>query len=76
MPDCSTPLREWRLQAADGKPAYTAAHNRTLELIAAARPESTDQLAQIKGVGPTFLERHEAQMLALVGDALARAVHR
>ena len=62
-------LREWRLQATDGKPAYTVAHNRTLELIAAVRPASMDQLAHIKGVGPTFLERHGEQVLAVVGDA-------
>ncbi len=62
-------LREWRLRATDGKPAYTVAHNRTLELIAAVRPASMDQLAQIRGVGPTFLERHGAQVLALVGEA-------
>ena len=62
-------LREWRLRATDGKPAYTVAHNRTLELIAAVRPASMDQLAHIKGVGPTFLERHGEQVLAVVGDA-------
>jgi hypothetical protein len=28
-----------------------------------------DQLAHIKGVGPTFLERHGEQVLALVRDA-------
>jgi ATP-dependent DNA helicase RecQ len=62
-------LREWRLRATDGKPAYTVAHNRTLELIAAVRPASIDQLAQIRGIGPTFLERHGAPVLALVGEA-------
>ena len=45
-------LREWRLGAAEGKPAYTVAHNRTLETIAELRPVSLDQLARIKGVGP------------------------
>ena len=62
-------LREWRLQAADGKPAYTVAHNRTLETIAELRPASLDQLAGIKGVGPTFVERHGKEVLALVGGA-------
>jgi ATP-dependent DNA helicase RecQ len=60
-------LREWRSQAADGKPAYTIAHNRTLETIAEVRPGSLDELARIKGVGPTFVERHGAEVLALVG---------
>jgi len=62
-------LREWRVQAADGKPAYTVAHNRTLETIAEERPISIDALARIRGVGPTFIERHGAEVLALVGDA-------
>ena len=59
-------LREWRMRAAHGKPAYTVAHNRTLETIAALRPSSLDALAQVKGVGPSFLERHGADVLALI----------
>jgi RecQ family ATP-dependent DNA helicase len=59
-------LREWRMRASDGKPAYTVAHNSTLEAIAALRPTTTAQLAGIKGVGPTFVERHGADVLALV----------
>ncbi len=59
-------LREWRRRASDGKPAYTIAHNSTLEAIAALRPTSAQQLAGIRGVGPTFVERHGAEVLALV----------
>ncbi len=33
-------LREWRARASKGKPAYTVAHNSTLESIAARRPSS------------------------------------
>ena len=62
-------LREWRVRAAAGKPAYTVAHNRTLEAIAALRPTSIDELSQVKGVGPTFLERHGADVLALIGGS-------
>ena len=29
-------LREWRIRASNGKPAYTVAHNSTLESIAVA----------------------------------------
>ena len=61
-------LREWRTRAAEGKPAYTVAHNSTLESIAALRPASITELAQIKGVGPAFVERHGAQVLALVSS--------
>jgi ATP-dependent DNA helicase RecQ len=61
-----TALKEWRLRASDGKPAYTVAHNSTLEAIAALKPSSLGELAQIKGVGPTFVERHGTQVLTLV----------
>jgi ATP-dependent DNA helicase RecQ len=60
-------LREWRVRASNGKPAYTVAHNSTLESIAARRPSSLAELATIKGVGPAFVERHGEQVLALVG---------
>jgi ATP-dependent DNA helicase RecQ len=62
-------LRAWRMQAAEGKPAYTVAHNRTLEAVAASRPGTLDELAQIKGIGPAFLERHGADVLSLISDA-------
>ncbi len=61
-------LREWRGRASAGKPAYTVAHNRTLEAIATLRPTSSGQLAGIKGVGPAFVERHGADVLALVAQ--------
>jgi ATP-dependent DNA helicase RecQ len=61
-------LRKWRLRAAEGKPAFTVAHNRTLEAIAELRPASPDELARIRGVGPAFVERHGEQVLALVGE--------
>ncbi len=59
-------LRVWRREAADGKPAYTVANNRTLEGIAALRPADADSLAAIHGVGPAFLKRHGADVLELV----------
>jgi ATP-dependent DNA helicase RecQ len=59
-------LREWRRSAAEGKPAYTVAHDRTLEAIAAGRPADRDALAAISGIGPAFLSRHAADVLAIV----------
>ena len=59
-------LRTWRIAAADGKPAYTVAHNRTLEAIAGARPASLDALAEISGIGPSFLRKHGGDVLTLV----------
>ncbi len=59
-------LRQWRIRASAGKPAYTIAHNSTLEAIASLRPLSTEDLRRISGVGPTFVERHGADVLELV----------
>ena len=59
-------LKEWRRRASNGKPAYTVAHNSTLEAIAALKPASLDELAAIKGVGPTFVERYGGQVLAII----------
>jgi ATP-dependent DNA helicase RecQ len=59
-------LREWRMRASNGKPAYTVAHNTTLESIASLRPSSLAELGRIKGIGPAFVERHGEQVLELV----------
>ena len=59
-------LRAWRLDAAAGKPAYTVAHNRTLEAIAASRPGGVDELAAIHGIGPAFVSRHGDEVLRIV----------
>jgi ATP-dependent DNA helicase RecQ len=59
-------LREWRLRAAEGKPAYTVANNRTLQAIAATRPQDPASLAAIAGVGPAFMKRYADEVLALV----------
>jgi ATP-dependent DNA helicase RecQ len=64
-------LREWRMRASDGKPAYTVAHNSTLESIAALKPSTLDELATVRGVGPAFVERHGEQVLALLARSTA-----
>ena len=61
-------LRAWRRGASAGKPAYTVAHNRTLAAIASLRPRTAEELAQIPGVGPAFVERHATDVLALVAE--------
>ena len=67
-------LRAWRSRASDGKPAYTVAHNSTLEAIATLHPTSSAELAAIKGVGPAFVARHGADVLALVAGLGDQAV--
>src|SRR4051812_46340066 len=61
-------LKAWRLDAADGKPAYTVAHNKVLMAIAAARPTDADSLLAIIGVGPSFIEKYTDEVLALIAE--------
>jgi ATP-dependent DNA helicase RecQ len=60
------PLKAWRRERADGKPAYTVANDATLREIVRRRPRSTDELLAIKGIGPSFVERHAASLLELL----------
>jgi superfamily II DNA helicase RecQ len=64
-------LREWRLRAADGKPAFTVAHNTTLETLAATRPADADALLAIRGIGPSFVAKYGNEVLALLGEQIA-----
>ena len=66
-------LKEWRLRAADDKPAFTVAHNTTLEAIAAGRPGDEDALLAIKGIGPSFVSKHAPEVLELVASHRAAA---
>jgi RecQ family ATP-dependent DNA helicase len=66
-------LKGWRLRVAAGKPAFTVAHNSTLEAIAARRPANADQLAEIRGIGPSFIAKHAAEVLAIVSGQAALA---
>jgi RecQ family ATP-dependent DNA helicase len=62
-------LKEWRLRAADGKPAFTIAHNSTLEAIAATRPSHDDALLAIKGIGPSFVSKYAVEVLGIVNES-------
>jgi len=61
-------LREWRLERAkaDEVPAYVVFNDKVLQAIAAARPETLGELAQISGVGPAKLERYGEEVLAIL----------
>ncbi len=61
-------LKAWRLRAADGNPAFTVAHNSTLEAIAATRPASDDALLAIKGIGPSFVSKYAPEVLEIVSS--------
>ncbi len=71
-------LRLWRLAEAKGQsiPPYVIFHDSVLREIAAVRPASLDELAQIKGVGASKLERYGQHVLgvltARLPDGLAK----
>jgi RecQ family ATP-dependent DNA helicase len=67
-------LKAWRLKAADGKPAFTVAHNSTLSAIAATRPGDEQSLGAIRGIGPSFIAKHAPEVLAIV--AASQVDHR
>jgi ATP-dependent DNA helicase RecQ len=64
-------LRETRraLAAEAGVPPYVIFHDSTLREIAAARPSSLAQLAEVNGVGRAKLDRYGDAMLATVAAA-------
>ncbi|MDX9740613.1 MAG: DNA helicase RecQ [Gammaproteobacteria bacterium] len=63
-------LKAWRSEQArqQGVPAYVIFHDRTLAAIAARRPESLDELADVDGVGVRKLERYGPALLDLLGS--------
>ncbi|WP_460572339.1 DNA helicase RecQ [Humibacter soli] len=75
LPDAAHPLfealRAWRAEQAkqQGVPAYIVFGDATLRGVAAARPETLDELAQISGVGAKKLETYGEQLLAVVAAA-------
>ncbi len=67
VPDAElAPLKAWRMERADGKPAYTVAPNATLYEIVRRKPRSEAELLDIKGIGPSFIDKHAASLLELL----------
>jgi ATP-dependent DNA helicase RecQ len=61
-------LRGWRSERAraDSVPAYVVFPDATLRDVAALRPTSLGELATVKGVGPTKLDRYGDEVLSVV----------
>jgi ATP-dependent DNA helicase RecQ len=61
-------LRAWRAAEAKGQsvPPYVIFHDTVLRDIAAVRPETLDELGQIKGVGASKLQRYGSGVLAVL----------
>jgi ATP-dependent DNA helicase RecQ len=56
-------LRKWRWQRAEGKPAFTVAANAVLEDVLRRRPSNSEELIEIRGIGPAFCEKHGESLL-------------
>lgn len=61
-------IKEWRREQAFkvGLPPYCVVQNGTIEQIARTRPMTLDELAGIKGLGPSRLDKYGPELLALV----------
>src|ERR1700733_9467349 len=57
-------LRAWRLERAEGKPAFTVAADSVLRSLLRERPQALDALLDVKGIGPAFCAKHGESLLA------------
>jgi ATP-dependent DNA helicase RecQ len=77
LPDAAQPLfealRAWRAARAKEQsvPAYIVFGDATLRGVAASRPGTLDELAQISGVGAKKLETYGEQVLEVVAATAA-----
>ena len=64
-------LKAWRTRRAreDGVPAYVVLHDATLTELATRRPGSAAELAAVKGLGPTKIERYGDELLDVLATA-------
>ncbi len=60
------PLKAWRLERAEGKPAYTVATDATLREVVRRQPRSEADLLAIKGIGAGFVSKHADSLLELL----------
>ena len=59
-------LEELRPEELRPEPAYTVAPNATLYEIVRRRPRSEADLLAIKGIGPSFIDKHADSLLELL----------
>ena len=64
--DALAPLKSWRRERAEGKPAYTVATDATLREVVRRRPATPSELLAIKGIGPSFVDKHADSLLELL----------
>ena len=70
-PDTVDLLRAWRRErsSSDGVPAYVVLHDATLHELAARRPTTLSELADVRGLGPAKLERYGDELLSVLREA-------
>jgi len=64
-------LKRWRgkTSAALGVPAYRVLTNATIERLATEKPESTDHLEMIHGIGPSTVEQFGYDLIRLINES-------
>jgi ATP-dependent DNA helicase RecQ len=64
-------LRAWRMAEAKAQsiPPYVIFHDTVLRDIAAVRPQTLEELSQIKGVGASKLQRYGTRVLVVLAEA-------
>jgi ATP-dependent DNA helicase RecQ len=68
--DLANRLKRWRgkTAAALGLPAYRVLTNATIQRLATERPQSTDELEMIHGIGPSTVEQFGYDLVRLIND--------
>ncbi|NLD74877.1 MAG: hypothetical protein GX649_19430, partial [Chloroflexi bacterium] len=63
-------LRQWRNDMAqeEGVPPYVVLSNATLRALAAARPQTPEELLGVRGIGPVRVEQRGEALLALIRE--------
>jgi ATP-dependent DNA helicase PIF1 len=63
-------LRQWRLTQSRKQDvaAFIIAHNKTLEALAARKPQTTSALLATPGIGKKFVEQYTNDVLAIIKD--------
>ena len=61
-------MRAWRLERAEGKPAFTVVADAVLREVLRKRPRNTDELLEIKGIGAAKCEKYGDSMLAALAE--------
>jgi ATP-dependent DNA helicase RecQ len=59
-------LRAWRMERAEGKPAFTVASDATVRALLRQRPRDLGALLAVKGIGPAFCQKHGESLLAVL----------